>query len=106
MALPLRIRKVALSNLSPETNYAFHGFTPFLKPINYQDNISKEDTGASFHMPSISLVTNDPITQSYMYKLTESLNKHTLKDRKLRSSFIFLDRRTLAMRHYDPSRPL
>lgn len=32
---------------------------------NYRDNISNEVTTASFHIPSISLFTNDPITQSY-----------------------------------------
>lgn len=62
---PLRIRKVTLSNLSPRDQLRF-SWAYSIPKSSYQDNISKEVTAVSFNIPSISLVTNDRITQSYM----------------------------------------
>jgi len=84
LSLSFRIRKVPLSNLSPETNYASRGFTQFLKQITgiIPQTTSQQlpSTYPSFHC---SLMT--PSLDATWYKLLTVVKQTT--DRQLRSSF-------------------
>jgi hypothetical protein len=100
LSLPFRIRMVPLSYLSPQTNYAFRGFTPFLKQITVIIPQTRSQQLPSTYPPFHCSLMTPSLNPTWYKLLTESLN-----NRQLRSSFIFLDCLTLTM-NYDPSRPL
>jgi hypothetical protein len=100
LSLPFRIRKVPLSNLSPKTNYAFRGFTSFLKQIPGEiPQTSSQQLPATFPPFHCSLLT-PPLNPTRYKLLTASLN-----NRQLRSFFIFLGLSEADGENYDPLRP-